>query len=213
MNINILVVDLSQPGVSIRTCLSKGTVRGVETVSSMAKRTGAVAGVNGDYWSPGGVEQGLTVADGEIVIAPKYRTAFAIRKDGTAAIDMWSDAWSWQAYATSQDGSRHDITMMNSDCGEDWLCLYTSKYGAPTPGSKLSPVTEVLMSPSGTVSSVRSDKPGVAIPKGWSVLTGRGSAGQWLREHARAFQKVTVTLKSSKPLDDLQQAIGAGRAS
>ncbi len=58
MNINILVVDLSQPGVSIRTCLSKGTVRGVETVSSMVKRTGAVAGVNGDYWSPGGVSRG-----------------------------------------------------------------------------------------------------------------------------------------------------------
>jgi len=210
MNINILLVDLAAPGVSVRTGLSGDVVAGVETVRSIAQRHGALAAVNGDYWGPGGIEQGLTVVDGEIVMAPKARSAFAILKDGRAVIDRFTDQWTWQARVIAPDGSEHPLTLMNSEIREDWLCLYTPRFGLPTPGSSASPVTEVFLTSSGLVADIVTDAPPRRIPKNGRVLAGRGKAGEWLRQKARLWQVMRLDLRSTRPLEEIWQAIGGG---
>lgn len=210
MNIHILLLDLSHPHVEVRTVLSHGKVAGVETVRDMVKRTGAIAGVNGDYWGPQGVEQGLTIVDGEIVIAPKHRTALGITRDGKAEIGIWSDAWTWNSLVRAPSGHEHPLMMMNSDFGENWLVLYTDKYGLPTPGDRFPDVTEVLLNPEGVVKAIRTDKPGAVIPEGHKVLAGRGSASDWLQSHLKMGDKPVIELKSSRSWDNLQHAISAG---
>ncbi len=210
MNINVLLVDLNVPGVSLRTGLSHDVVAGVETVRSIAQRHGAVAAVNGDYWGPNGIEQGLTVVDGEVVMAPKARSAFALLKDGRAVIDRFTDEWTWQARVVAPDGSEHPVTLMNSEIQDGWLCVYTSRYGLPTPGNAASPITEVFLTPAGLVTEVATDAPPRRIPKGGLVLAGRGKAGEWLREKAKLWQVMRLDLRSTRPLDDVWQAIGGG---
>ncbi len=210
MNINVLLVDLTVPGVSLRTGLSNDVVAGVETVRSIADRHGATAAINGDYWGPNGIEQGLTVVDGEIVMAPKARSAFAVLKDGRAVIDRFTDQWTWQARVIAPDGSEHPITLMNSEVRDDWLCLYTSRFGLPTPGRTASPVTEVFLTPSGLVADIVTDGPPRRIPRDGRVLVGRGKAGEWLRRNARLWQVMRLDLRSTRLLDDVWQAIGAG---
>lgn len=210
LNIHVLLVDTRQPGVELRVCLAGDTATGVETVRSMAVRKGAVAAVNGDYWTHGGIPLGLTILDGEIVIAPKFRTAFGVRRDGTAVVGRWSGGWTWQAEIEAADGARHAVTMMNSDCNPGWLCLYTSRYGMSSMGRAVAPVTEVVCNLEHRVLEVRRDLPGVPIPSGGFVLTGRDAAGAWLAEHCRAGDLLRLDLRSSPPWQELREAIGAG---
>lgn len=210
LNINILLVDLGTTGTAIRAGLSRDRAAGLETVRSMAVRRDAVAAINADYWTNHGIPLGLTIVDGEIITAPKFRTAFGIRYDGRAVIGQWSDKWAWDAYVEATDGTTHTLTMMNSDLGENWLCLYTDRYGMASKGDSLPPVVEAVCNLEHRVLDVRENQPGVEIPSGGFVLSGRHAAGEWLRRHVRVGEHVRLHLRSARPWQELWQAAGAG---
>jgi len=210
MHIHILELDLTNDAISIKTTLGKDKVQGIETVKSMANRHGALAAINGDYWGPNGVPQGMTIVEGEMVIAPKYRTAFAMTEDGEPVIDNWNDGWSWKSEVIAPNEESHPIVMMNSDCGEGWMCLYTDHWGSVSRGNSVSPVTELVVDENYHVLEVRTDQPGIEIPEDGFILTGRDDAGTWLTENFQVGNHVELNLKSAKPFDHLQNAIGAG---
>lgn len=208
MDIHVLIVDLDQ--IEIRSVLGRDTVRGTETVRSMADRHGALAAVNGDYWGPLGQPQGLTIVDGEIVMAPKHRTAFAIDRDRTAHIGIWSAGWTWGAQAIAPDDSQHHIVMMNTNCEPGWLALYTPPFGTTSRTDLEPPLTELIVNQEHRVIAIREDEPGAPIPSGGFVLTGRDGAGEWLREKFSVGDFVRIDLQTDRDWRDLEQAIGAG---
>ncbi len=210
MRLHALVIDATRPEVSFQVALGGGEVIGRAPVREIARREGALLAINGDYWTHGGVPLNLTVIDSEIVIAPKHRTAFAIMEDGTPEIGMWSDAWSWTAEVEAPGGERAPIVMMNSDCGEGWLCLYTHRWGKPSRGNSVSPVVEALLDDQGTVLEIRRDQPGIDIPEDRQVLTGRDDKGEWLAEHLAVGERARLHLTASEPLEPIRHAIGAG---
>lgn len=63
-----------------------------ETIGSMAKRTGAVAGVNGDYFDIGNTNRptNIVVRDGVLLQMPRKRYALAIERDGYPQITEFS---------------------------------------------------------------------------------------------------------------------------
>jgi Phosphodiester glycosidase len=63
-----------------------------ETVGSMAKRTGAVAGINGDYFDIGNTNRptNVVVRDGVLLQVPRKRYALAITRDGFPQITEFS---------------------------------------------------------------------------------------------------------------------------
>lgn len=210
LNINVLVVDLKVPGIEIKPCLSHGTAAGLETVRSMASRSGAVVAVNGDYWTNFGIPLGLTIVDGEIIIAPKCRTAFGIQWDGTPVIRRSSEGWSWKAKLIAPNGDKRDILLMNSDCDPGGLTLYSDKYGMSSKGNSVSPEAELVLNLEHRVIDVRTDLPGVAIPKGGFVLTGRNDSGKWLKDHFKPGDMAVLDLLSNPPWQGLKESIGAG---
>lgn len=65
-----------------------------QTVTRMTKETGAVAGVNGDFWmmSSDRVPMGASIDDGVLITSPaelKGMYAFAVKQDGTPTIDQY----------------------------------------------------------------------------------------------------------------------------
>jgi hypothetical protein len=62
-----------------------------ETVSSMAQRTGAVAGINADYFDIGQTNQPLNIVvrDGALERTPSGRAVFSIARDGSARIGTY----------------------------------------------------------------------------------------------------------------------------
>src|SRR5215208_2613206 len=66
VRINVLELD---PAL-VHGVLSNERIAGRERVSSMGRRVGAVAGVNGTYFTPGGDPVGALAIDGELLSEP-----------------------------------------------------------------------------------------------------------------------------------------------
>jgi len=224
-NINILTLDLSNPNVRIETCLanercayddggSSWIYPSREPVSSMVVRKGAVAGVNGDYWS--GSPEGFTVLNGETIIYPRFRTAFGVGWNKEIFIMNWNKdypnpgdtRWLWQAQVRESGGATHLITLKNRwDVNDGWMLLYTPRWGAKTCGNYYPDVAEVVVV-NGIVQEVRDNMPGVYVPEGGYVLTGRGSARDWIISNIQVGEHLTI--EGDVPDARVAWAVGAG---
>jgi hypothetical protein len=91
--VHVVDVQLKNPDVKIASVLADNALesRG-ETIGSMAKRTGAVAGINGDYFDIGNTNRPLNIVvrNGRLLAMPTKRYALAISRDGTARITQFS---------------------------------------------------------------------------------------------------------------------------
>ena len=84
IEIHVIAVDPKAPDVRIDTVLADDSlVSAGETPSSMALRTGAVAGINADYFDIGNTNEplGIVVRSGELLHAPNAHSAFVITRD------------------------------------------------------------------------------------------------------------------------------------
>jgi hypothetical protein len=114
-----------------------------ETVGSMAKRTGAVAGINGDYFDIGNTYRptNIVVRTGVLLQMPRNRFALAISRDGVAQIAQFTFMGQIQIgeRTTSLDG----IDQSPPDGGTS---LLTPAYGGVPPQEN---VTLVALQPLG----------------------------------------------------------------
>jgi phosphodiester glycosidase len=206
----IVALDLNNPAISFKTCLGKDTVVGIEQTSSMAKRNNALVAINGDYWTNHGIPLGLTMVDGDIVIAPKHRATFAVNKSGIPAVDIFTAQWSWETEVFAPDGTLKWIQLLNSDCHQDNISMYSEYYGKESNGNEFDHVTELVLDSKLILQEIRRDQPGVIVPSKGYILTGRGSAADWLAEKFEVGQKVLIKIKTTKSLREIDQAISAG---
>ncbi len=89
--VSALKIDLKQPGTRVDAFVANSTIssKDREIVASAVKRTGAVAGVNGDFFPWTADPLGFTVIDGRLVSEPyPDRPAIAIRPDGKVLIGI-----------------------------------------------------------------------------------------------------------------------------
>ena len=87
--IHAIAVAAHAPGVSLQTVLANDALSSEgETVSSMARRTGAIAGINADYFDIGNTNAptNIVVRAGQIVRTPRKRYALLVTSDGTPHI-------------------------------------------------------------------------------------------------------------------------------
>lgn len=216
-DIHLLIIDLKNPAISVETLIKSTGLWGRETVSQMASRSGAAAAINGDFCSTNsasivyGVPQGLTVRNNEILVAPKFRTAIGFSTNKSVRVGMWTDRWNWYARMRDAQGNEHDVVMMNIDVNQDWLCLYSDKYGRATPGSAVSSsVVEVLVGPDSTVTQIRQNQPGIQIPPASYVLTGREQAANWLLANVQLGERITLDLTTVPDWKNLHHAVSGG---
>ncbi|MBV8375216.1 MAG: hypothetical protein JO302_06870, partial [Candidatus Eremiobacteraeota bacterium] len=87
--VHVVAIDSHRSDVHIENVLAANSLesRG-ETVGSMAKRTRAVAGINGDYFDIGNTNRPLNIVvrNGELLAMPRKRYALALDRDGTPQI-------------------------------------------------------------------------------------------------------------------------------
>src|SRR5215203_2444334 len=82
VRINVLELD---PAL-VRGVLSNNRIAGRERVSAMARRVGAVAGVNGGYWGPSGDPVGVLAIDGTLLSEPVDGRSALVVAAGSAAV-------------------------------------------------------------------------------------------------------------------------------
>jgi len=237
LSIHHLSLNLSIPSVRLGVGLAHNhLISEDETVSSMVRRSGAVAGVNGDFFDVGnsGIPLNIVVQDGQLLRSPTGRAALAIGKDGSARIERYK--WNGSILLPAANVT-YWIAGFNSGLAPDGVVVLSNVrgYGAPIPNRgvhqtvvELLPVEEprrtlvkaltaqrALPSPGEwtryTVKQIWQQQAYYApFPKGVILLVGRGRAAEWFTRNITAGIPIHVKLATSPDWRSLHGAIGGG---
>ncbi len=205
--INVLRVDLKQPGVRVEAALAGDKVwgddptEGRETVSHIVSRRRAVAAVNAGFFPFNGTPEGAHVQAGELVTEPNRRATLLL---GAGLARFVHLNWSGTVRATT--GATTKLNGLNGRPGaKDDLLLYSPIFHSQTlkPGDTERPRFEVVVGGVGQLRAgrdltgiVRQTNEGGATPLAPDtvVLSGAGAGADWLRAHAQPGARLTVRL-------------------
>jgi Phosphodiester glycosidase/SPOR domain len=216
--LHVLAIDPSSFHGRLEPHLATDVVPDKEQLTSIAARTGAIAAVNGGYFVVGPADgtpgdlAGISVIDGRLVSeAVEGRTDLAVTDGPTVSARV--ARLSTVDTIASPDGAQRELDGLNRvpglirSCGgvggdeptqnplHDFTCtdsseviLYTSDFGTTTPAGD---GYEVTLDSSDVVVDAHQGR-GTSIPSGGRVLAGTGSGAQWLSDHARVGDRITV---------------------
>ncbi|HYM70923.1 MAG TPA: phosphodiester glycosidase family protein [bacterium] len=135
LSIHHLRIDLTNPSVRFGMGLAHDQlISPDETVSSMVGRTGAIAGVNGDFFDirDSGMPLNIVVKNGEFLRSPMGRAALAIGKDG--AVTMRHFQWDGSVLFPTAN-ARYWLAGFNTGIVPEGIVALSNVrgYGAPAP--------------------------------------------------------------------------------
>lgn len=220
--VHALIVDTKAPGLRLKADLGGGTVEGPEgsreSVQRQVARTGALAGINADFFSfSNGDPLGLHIHRGELISeVARGRVAFGIRKDGSHVIGIPV----FRGSVASPDGSEFTLGGFNRAPGDNELVALSPMYGV---GKMIQPQTTALLQLIGDRIPVSgkvdarvvslSDSLDVRVPGKHILLLGRGAASAWLKEHAREgieLRVLTSLTENNTSWADVEEAVAGG---
>lgn len=210
IKIHVVSVDLADPTVRVNTALaSDRLISSGETLSSMALRTGAVAGINGDFFDIGDTNQPLNilVRSGSLLSMPRHRYALAITRDGKAQVAEFSFAGSLQIGAATVGIDAINVFPPP----QDGVAILTPEFGPLAPAQNVTLVQLGLLD--GTPPFARYRVTGIADN------TVRQTPGYWLAIGANAYSltgvpnlgdPIVATGNLDPSLDSLIAVVGGG---
>jgi exopolysaccharide biosynthesis protein len=206
MAINVLRVDPRRVDIKSLVVQRKGGGFGRAKVSAIAKAYGALAAINGSFFSFKNNEPtGLMVVDGQIVSSSRYnRSVFGLRYDGTPFIDNARV----RASVLLDDGRELPISRVNHAPGPNELNLYTPHFGRTT-RTRIEPWRyEVAIDQTGTVIEVANGD--LPIPRGGYVISANGSAYKPLVGALQPGSRALVYTQLSGEWEGVRYAVGGG---
>jgi hypothetical protein len=210
--IRVVTVDPQVPSARVATVIAHDRlISAGETVSSMARRTGAVAGINADYFDIGQTNQplGIVVRNGVLVRSPSRRATLSVgradsarfgsyRFSGTAAADQGS----WQLGGVDEWPAQ----------GSGAVLLLPAFGPVPArPGgafATLEPLDPPGTSWSGTYRVSALDRSGAARSPSFGLAFAPGAVASGALPQAGAT--VTIAASLDPPLGDVAAALGGG---
>lgn len=204
---DVIRVDLNNPYVSLDVMTGKGgTLTTRQSTGGMAKETGAVAAVNGDYFNTSGegTPIGGQVSTGVLVSTPSQLNgmyAFAVTKDRKPIIDEFT----FNGKVTAADGSEFSLAGINKGAYNpeggtstyshvNAMYIYTDAWTAlERPKNSSTTPTEVLVE-NGLVTQISANAAlPMAVPAGAYILRAHGLAAQFVTAHLAVGQPVAST--------------------
>ncbi|MFJ4850883.1 MULTISPECIES: phosphodiester glycosidase family protein [unclassified Streptomyces] len=208
--VQVLSADLTDPNLRVGMVEAGDTLTNPadETVSSMANRTHAVAGVNGDYFEihASGRPLGGVVTDGRLLKSPKpgFASQLGVRPDGSMV--MGPEAFS----GTITDGAAtRALTSVNTvgDLTSGGITEVTSDLGAATGLANGTLVLGHTADGGFTVDSVQTGVTSLPqLGKDQLGLLGGGAGGTWLSANLHTGDTVGITTRLS-PDNDVTQLV------
>ncbi|MGQ0551418.1 MAG: phosphodiester glycosidase family protein, partial [Armatimonadota bacterium] len=182
----IMVIE-PRAGVRLRPALAREAM-GRGRTSETARRMGALAAINGGFFSAAGDPLGCLVIDGEVLSEPiPGRTCAGITDDG----DLLFDVPRLDAGAATEAGTVA-IQGINRDRGPDEMIIYRPAFGPSTRtntwGAEVSVAGE-------TVEQVIDGQGNVPIPPGGFVLSGHGRGRAALLGTFKVGDRVTLSTR------------------
>nr|MDQ6944351.1 phosphodiester glycosidase family protein [Candidatus Eremiobacteraeota bacterium] len=211
--VSIVTVDPQEPTVRFGAVLAHDSIVSKdETTSSMARRTGAVAGINGDYFdiNASGAPLGVVVRNGALERTPSARIALTV----TRARSVLFTPYRFNGSATF-GGVVVPITAVNEWPPQTGASLLTPAFGAIPPANAnnvilldLEHVTDIRAgTPPFRVTAVTSAPP---WPPAHGLRLAYGASAQAIGPVPGAGDVVTLQYVTDPPFGDAVAAIGGG---
>ncbi|WP_270884546.1 stalk domain-containing protein [Paenibacillus aestuarii] len=204
VNANVIEVDLTNPNVKIDAMAgTKNQFTKNQSVLGMVKDTGAVAGVNGDFFNTQaeGVPEGAQITNGQVMSTPAKISglySLAITKDNKPIIDIFD----FQGKVTAKDGTSFDLGGVNKtyywdDNGvamiADGLFLYTSAWAMNQRAVDGTHVPTEALVVNGIVKEIAIDTNVKMIaPADGYILRGSGLARDFIVNHLKVGDPITT---------------------
>ncbi|WP_442602599.1 stalk domain-containing protein [Paenibacillus sp. KN14-4R] len=202
---NVIEVDLTNPNVKLDTMTGKGgNFTKKQTVLGMAKESGAVAGVNGDFFNTQaeGVPIGPQITDGKLMAStPDNMTglyAFAVTKNNEPMVDLFA----FKGSITAKDGSTHKLDGVNKtyywyDDGThshiDGMFLYTDAWAQEDRSNDGKSVPTEILVRNGVIVDMAIDTVlKVVAPKDGYIIRAGGKAGEYAKAHLKIGDPLKV---------------------
>lgn len=228
--VHCIRVNLKSAGVRVRAELARDVVmtdepdKGREPVGQQARRLGAAAAVNADFFPFTGDPLGLMVRNGELLSESlPHRAAFGLTADGRAVMGRVTVAVSLKA---SGAGDETPLDGINRLPGENDAVLLTSSFARTVqlpPGTLLVSLKGVERpklnsSTNWTVTSIEPEAMQFEGADGKGALAVRGRRTEDFSKLLRLDQQVAVKCtttrtddgKQAEEWDGVEQAVGGG---
>ncbi|MDQ0872160.1 exopolysaccharide biosynthesis protein [Paenibacillus sp. V4I3] len=218
VNANVVEVDLTNPNVKIDAMAgTKNQFTKNQSVLGMVKDTGAVAGVNGDFFNTQaeGVPEGAQITNGQVMATPAKISglySFAITKSNQPIIDIFD----FQGKVTAKDGTSFELGGVNKtyywDDNDvamiaDGLFLYTNAWALTQRAVDGTHVPTEALIQNDVVKEIAVDTNiKMVAPADGYILRGSGLAREFIVNHLKVGDKITtkydmVPHDASKPYD------------
>lgn len=203
----MLILD-PKTGTSLQPAVGDGVRIVRQKTSDIARRTGALAAVNGDFFAPSGEPLGCLVIAGAVVSEPRpERTCVGMTEDRMLLFDLVRFAGT----ASAADAAI-PITGVNRARGTDDLILYGPAFDGSTRTNAFGAEASIV---GGIVTAVVEGQGNTPIPRDGIVLSGHGRSRQWIAQHLMVGTPVAVETRlipaSGDPRwDRILHAIGGG---
>lgn len=203
--INMLRIDLKQARLQLVHAMDEAV--GLETVSSMAARYGALAAVNSGYFRTTGTYRGdsvgVEVLGGKLLSETNNARAALGLIERTGNQELIFGHLKFKGEITSGLPRQHDINGLNRPRADNELIVFTPEFHRTTltePGG-----LEIVVR-RGRVVDVRDLQGSSAIPADGLVISTSGTAREWARKNLRRGARVQMNLNLS-PVETEQAAL------
>ncbi len=212
--INVVALDPREPTLHVRTVLANDRmISAGETVGAMAKRTGAIAGVNADYFDIGNTNQplNLVVRDGTLLRTPSKRVVFDVRADRSVHFENVGFSGTLRTAAATVP-----VTSVNEWPPQGGVGVLDEAYGSAkaAPGVRIFDMVPIdvehpALHPGGAFRiAAEGDASRAHVVHGYELAF--GPAALALTLSPQIGESVTLDLAMTPPLEDLVQAVGGG---
>lgn len=211
MQLHMIIADLDNPNLDVSVHVGAVPNTNATLVSEMVADAGALVAINGDFYSGNYMPQGLTVIDGDVVVAPKFRATFAVTEDKEPFIGYFTRGWTWSASVIADNGAVIPLQLMNSPCDPRWLCIFSDHIGG-LPNRTGFNGLRVVVSPDNEVLSIEKANSYLEVPRDHFVLLAGEftSTGEWVMENLEVGDEIDINLDTDPNWTDFQHAISGG---
>jgi len=212
MNINVVRADLTDRYTNVEPITNENGVSNRAPLSAMIKSSGAIAGVNGDFFYMGDptYTYGALIKDGKLITSPLpysygYPTVSKLL-NGDLNISVWNPKITLYA----ADSTAFDITVFNKTSSLEWgATILTSDWSKTSPGFQNKDIVEVIVE-NNTVTEVRKNQPSVVIPRdGYVIASTNATTIEQLQQSFIPGQPVSLDIELDFSPDQVDWSYGA----
>ncbi len=211
MNINVIRANLTDKYTHVDPIKSEKGVSNRTPLSSMIKSSGAVAGVNGDFFYMGDptYTYGALIANGNLITSPLplsdgYPTVSRLL-DGTVDISVWNP----KITLYGSDSTAFNVVVINKTSSLDWgPTILTTDWNKMSPGYTNKDILEIVVV-NNTVTDIRKNQPSTTIPeKGFVIASSNATTMNQMVNSFKQGQYVSLNIELDYSAENVEWAFG-----